>query len=379
MPPLTLYIHMPWCVCKCPYCDFNSYALTQVMAETEYITALLADYAQALPYLGARHFNSIFIGGGTPSLCSPQAIEQLLTGLGPLIAQCTEITLEANPSSVEQQRFCGFRQAGITRISLGIQSFATQALQQLGRIHNGQQACAAIEAIHDAGFNDFNLDLMFGLPAQTPERAVSDLYQAIQYRPPHLSWYQLTLEPQTPFYTQPPAQLPTDDQLWHIQTAGQAYLAEHGYEQYEISAYAQGQHYCQHNLNYWQFGDYLGIGAGAHSKITDKDTQRIIRFSKHAQPDLYLQTAHTQAVIATQEQLTPQTLGLEFMMNALRLTSGFTLEQFSQHTGLAPTYLAKPLQQALALGWLHQQQNRIQTTALGQRFLDTVLELFVTG
>jgi len=377
LPPLTLYIHMPWCLRKCPYCDFNSYALTTAGAEDPYIEALLADYTQALPHLGGRLFSSVFIGGGTPSLFSPKAIERLLTQLQLLRSPNSEITLEANPSSVEQQRFQGFQQAGVSRISLGVQSFNNQALQQLGRVHNAQQAHNAIEALYGAGFDNFNLDLMFGLPAQTPKTALHDVQQAVYYRPPHLSWYQLTLEPDTPFYAKPPAQLPNEDELWDIQTAGQAYLAEQGYEHYEISAYAQGQRYCQHNLNYWQFGDYLGIGAGAHSKLTDINSQQIIRFSKQAQPDVYLRTAHTPAVIATQEQLSPATICLEFMMNALRLTTGFTLEQFSRRTGLAPCYLAEPLQQAFEAGWLHQNQNSIQTTPLGRQFLDSVLALFV--
>lgn len=379
LPPLTLYVHLPWCLRKCPYCDFNSYALTAAVAEDLYIEALLADYTQALPHLGERHFSSVFIGGGTPSLFSPKAIERLLTQLYPLRSPNSEITLEANPSSVEQQRFQGFQQAGITRISLGVQSFDNQALQQLGRVHNGQQAHDAIEALYRAGFDNFNLDLMFGLPGQTPETALNDLQQAVYYRPSHLSWYQLTLEPHTPFYAKPPAQLPNEDQLWDIQTAGQVCLADYSYEHYEISAYAQGQRYCQHNLNYWQFGDYLGIGAGAHSKLTNINMQHIMRFSKQAQPDVYLRTAHSSAVIATQEQLSPATICLEFMMNALRLTTGFTLEHFSRRTGLAPSYLAKPLQQAFEAGWLRQNQNGIQTTPLGQQFLDSVLALFVTG
>ncbi|MEN8217792.1 MAG: radical SAM family heme chaperone HemW [Pseudomonadota bacterium] len=370
-PPLSLYIHIPWCVRKCPYCDFNSHQIGSELPENDYITALLADLEQDLPRVWGRNVRSIFIGGGTPSILSPEAIYNLLSGVRariPVVAGA-EISLEANPGTVDTTRFQGFREAGINRLSLGIQSFNDTALQNLGRIHGRNEAISAIEAARQAGFNNINLDLMFGLPAQTIEAALEDLHTAITYEPSHLSWYQLTIEPNTWFYHQPP-RLPDDDLLWEMQTAGQNYLAEQGYFQYEISAYAKPGQRCQHNLNYWKFGDYLGIGAGAHGKISEIST--ISRLSKQRHPHSYLQSAHSSAVTT----LTVDEVVLEFMMNALRLFEGFTTQEFTENTGLNIACIEKTLQVASARGWLERGQ-RIRATDTGMRFLNDLLGLFV--
>ena len=345
LPPLSLYIHIPWCVRKCPYCDFNSYQIRAEIPETAYVSALLADLEQDLPKIWGRTIRSIFIGGGTPSVLSPEAIDNLLSGVRarlPVTANA-EITLEANPGLSDYTRFRGFREAGINRLSLGIQSFNETELQQLGRIHGRKEAISAIEAAKQANFENFNLDLMFGLPTQTLETALEDLHIAITFHPPHLSWYQLTIEPDTGFYHQQPL-LPDDELLWDMQMAGQRYLAEQNYLQYEISAYAKPGQQCQHNLNYWTFGDYLGIGAGAHSKISDATQGTITRQSKQRHPHAYLQSAHTSAVIASSTTLSVEEVGLEFMMNALRLSEGFTPQLFTRHTGLSMKYIETTVQ-----------------------------------
>ncbi|EDN69790.1 oxygen-independent coproporphyrinogen III oxidase [Beggiatoa sp. PS] len=309
IPPLSLYIHIPWCVRKCPYCDFNSHEISEPMPESDYIAALFADLEQDLPRVWGRTVRSIFIGGGTPSVLSPESIDDLLSGVRariPVIANA-EITLEANPGTVDSDRFNGFRKAGINRLSLGIQSFNDNALQSLGRIHGRKEALLAIEAAKQAGFQNINLDLMFGLPGQTLDAALEDLQTAVAFQPFHISWYQLTIEPNTLFYHQPPA-LSDDDLLWDMQTAGQTYLAAQGYYHYEISAYAKPAQQCQHNLNYWKFGDYLGIGAGAHAKITNTSKinfgLQITRFSKQRHPRTYLQSAQTPDVVASHTTLT---------------------------------------------------------------------------
>ncbi len=380
MLPLSLYIHFPWCLRKCPYCDFNSYPSPQsAIPEAAYFTALLADLEQDLPQIANRPLQSIFFGGGTPSLLSPATIEQLLTAIHHklTLSPSIEITLEANPGTLDNSRCQALRHAGINRLSLGIQSFDDTALLQLGRIHNRQQAITAINLAKPAGFHNFNLDLMFGLPGQTVTAALTDLTTAVALAPPHLSWYQLTIEPHTAFYQQPPSLLPDEDTLWEIQTQGQAYLADHHYPQYEISAYAQPSHRCQHNLNYWNFGDYLGIGAGAHSKLTAFNHQTISRFSKQSLPDRYLALAHTPQVIEHKTLLTKADLSLEFMMNTLRLTDGFTLSQFTTHTGLTVADIAAPLQQAYLQGWLTRQGDNIRPTPLGMQFLNRLLQLFM--
>ena len=382
LPPLSLYIHVPWCVRKCPYCDFNSHAIHHKIPERHYVAGLLADLEQDLPRIGGRTIRSIFIGGGTPSLFSPEILHNLLSGIRARVpvGADAEITLEANPGTIDSERFNGFREAGINRISLGIQSFKEKSLQSLGRIHGHQEAQLAIEMANQAGFEQINLDIMFGLPMQTLAMALEDLEIAVTFPISHLSWYQLTIEPNTWFHHQPPS-LPDDDLLWEIQMAGQHYLAEQGYSQYEVSAYAKPKQQCQHNLNYWKFGDYLGIGAGAHAKITDTVQGTITRFSKQRHPETYLQLAHTSEVVAKKLTLTLKDVCLEFMMNALRLNKGFTNHDFIENTGLSMVDVEKPLAQAYTQGWLIQKKEgivqRIYPTKTGMRFLNELLELFL--
>lgn len=374
--PLALYIHVPWCIRKCPYCDFNSHHAPTDLPEQQYIQALLADLSQELPAIWGRRLESIFIGGGTPSLLSAESMDELLAGIRALIPfrPNLEITLEANPGTFEQEKFKGFREAGINRLSVGIQSFNPQHLQALGRVHNQAEALKAAELARYAGFDNFNLDLMFGLPKQSLEEALTDLQQAIALQPSHLSWYQLTLEPNTFFYKHPPV-LPDDDLLVDMQYAGQALLQQAGFEQYEVSAYTQQQP-CRHNLNYWEFGDYVGIGAGAHGKITDPFGQ-VTRHQKYRQPAQYLQqVAQGQARSETQT-LKPDDLKFEFMLNALRLKTGFSLDLFTERTGLSPETLQAPLAFAEEQGWLTIQDQQVQTTELGWQFLNTVIQLFL--
>jgi len=370
-PPLSLYIHIPWCIHKCPYCDFNSHQIKNTLPETEYIAALLTDLDQELPKISGRNINSIFIGGGTPSVLSAAIISQLISGVKARlpVGNNAEITMEVNPGTVD--RLQGFYTAGINRLSLGIQSFNDSNLQNLGRIHDGFGAEQAIKTATEVGFHNINLDLMFGLPGQTVVDALEDLHTAIAYQPSHLSWYQLTIEPNTFFHTKPPNNLPDDDLLWEIQTAGQKYLAEQGYLQYEISAYAKLDKQCQHNLNYWKFGDYLGIGAGAHSKITTNN--KITRFHKPNHPNVYLQNN----LLIEPKILTNEDIVLEFMMNALRLLDGFTEAEFINNTGLNIDIIEKPLQQAYAKDWLTKKHKSISATENGIRLLNNLLELFM--
>jgi len=376
LPPLSLYIHIPWCIRKCPYCDFNSYTLQGILPEKKYIDALLLDLKKDVHNIQNRSISSIFIGGGTPSLLSPDSVYTLLTGIQSQtpVDIHAEITLEANPSTVDNKRFVEFRQAGINRLSLGIQSFEDTALEKLGRIHRKKQAISALESIQYAGFDNFNLDLMFGLPAQSVNAALKDLEIAVIFQPPHLSWYQLTLEQGTAFYENPPI-LPDDDSLWEMQTAGQDFLATQAYAQYEISAYSKSNKQCQHNLNYWQFGDYLGIGAGAHSKITDINQGIIRRFSKHSNPNIYLKSYQIGEFIEDQTRLNNADICLEFMMNALRLHKGFSIEQFSIRTGLEIDYIDNFLQQAFSKQWLIQEKDIIRPSQTGLQFLNELLFL----
>lgn len=378
LPPLSLYIHLPWCVRKCPYCDFNSHALKDGIPETAYINALLADLEQDLPRIWGRRVMSVFIGGGTPSLFSPEALDQLLSGLRARLSinADAEITLEANPGTAEQEKFREYRALGINRLSIGVQSFHDDALQILGRIHGRGEAIRAAEMAHAAGFDNFNLDLMFALPNQTPAQATEDVATAIDLEPAHISYYQLTLEPNTQFYAQPPV-LPNNDLAWQIQQAGQQQLAEAGYEQYEVSAYAKKKRQCVHNLNYWQFGDYLGLGAGAHGKITDAAQQTITRLAKQRQPQAFMDTAGTSQGIQSERVLTRKDVGLEFMMNALRLSAGFESALFPAHTGQQLVLIASPLRAAEEAGLLERTLKRIQPTEKGHRFLDDLLTLFV--
>jgi len=378
LPTLSLYIHIPWCVRKCPYCDFNSHEIREQPSETQYLNALLADLEQDLPKVWGRSVHSIFIGGGTPSVFSPEFYQQLLAGIRSRIKLLpqAEITLEANPGTVDSARFQGYRAAGINRLSLGIQSFQDEMLHALGRIHDAQQAKNALAAIREAGFDNFNLDLMFGLPQQTLAMALDDLNIALQFNPPHLSWYQLTLEPNTAFFHQPPC-LPDDDYIWEMQAAGQALLAENSYQNYEISAYSKTGKRCRHNLNYWEFGDYLGIGAGAHGKISDAAQGSITRYSKQRHPKLYLETAHGDEVISSLQVLETEDICLEFMINALRLREGFSEQDFSRQTGLDFELVRAPLNHAYKQGWLEYSNQRIAPTEQGLRFLNELLELFV--
>ena len=377
LPPLSLYIHFPWCVQKCPYCDFNSHPLRADLPEARYIDALLADLEQDLVRVWGRRVTSVFMGGGTPSLFSPSAIDRLLSGVRarlPLAADA-EITLEANPGTVELGRFRGYREAGVNRLSIGIQSFDPQQLHVLGRIHGRDEALSAARAAREAGFDNFNLDLMFGLPAQTPEQALADVRQALALAPTHLSLYQLTLEPQTPFHARPPADLPDDDLLVVMQEMLQAEVAAAGFGQYEVSAYARRGYECRHNRNYWQFGDYLGIGAGAHAKITD--ALGITRLWKRKQPQDYLAHAGTPAAIGEEQRLAHEDAVFEFMLNALRLTQGVPATLFRERTGLEYSRIEKTLAQAGALGFLDATPDRIRPTSLGQRFLNDLIALFL--
>jgi len=376
LPPLSLYIHFPWCVRKCPYCDFNSHAVHSEIPEVQYIDALLADLESDLPRVWGRPVRSIFLGGGTPSLFSPEAIERLLAGVRARVALVpeAEVTLEANPGTVETERFRGYRAAGVNRLSIGIQSFQSEQLKKLGRIHGRDEALAAAQAARAAGFDNFNLDLMFGLPQQTLEDARTDLRTALALNPEHLSVYQLTLEPNTLFHAQPP-ELPDEDVLAAMQEALQAELADAGFAQYEVSAYARTGRRCRHNLNYWQFGDYLGIGAGAHAKITAADN--ITRLWKVKQPRDYLASAGTPSVLGGEQRLTREDTAFEFMLNALRLAEGFSPRLFAERTGLPFSTIESALAQAKARGLIEQAHEFIRPTPLGRRFLNDLITLFL--
>ena len=377
LPPLSLYIHFPWCVQKCPYCDFNSHPLRAELPEERYVDALLADLELDLPRVWGRPVRTVFLGGGTPSLFSPAAIDRLLSGVRarlPLAADA-EITLEANPGTVELARFRGYRDASVNRLSIGIQSFDPEQLRVLGRIHGRDEALAAALAARDAGFDNFNLDLMFGLPGQTPERALTDVRSALALAPTHLSLYQLTLEPQTPFHARPPANLPDDDTLAVMQEMLQGEVAAAGFSQYEVSAYARAGYECRHNRNYWQFGDYLGIGAGAHAKITD--ALGITRLWKRKQPQDYLAHAGTPAAIGEEQRLAPEDAVFEFMLNALRLTQGVPATLFGERTGLDYSRIKKTLAQAEALGLLDAAPAHIRPSVPGRRFLNDLIALFL--
>ena len=374
--PLSLYIHFPWCVRKCPYCDFNSHAVKEEgIPEQAYIAALLSDLEEELPRVWGRRVSSIFLGGGTPSLFSPDGLDQLLSGVRariPLLAEA-EVTLEANPGTVEQGKFSEFRAIGLNRLSLGIQSFDDSMLQRLGRIHTGAESHRAIEIAQQAGFDNLNLDLMFGLPGQTLAEAVHDIDQLIVHKPAHISYYQLTLEPNTLFYTAPP-KLPEDEFCWEMQQMGQARLASAGYEQYEVSAYAQSGRQCQHNRNYWTFGDYLGIGAGAHGKVTDRGQQSIVRRHKQRHPQQYLSMDPR---VQGETVLMPEDLPFEFMLNAMRLSQGFPKSLFSERTGRALESIETMIQTLVDDGLMVVSEQDYCPTDLGRRFLNSVIERFL--
>lgn len=376
LPPLSLYIHIPWCVQKCPYCDFNSHALKAEPPEAEYIQCLLNDLREDLHYVQGRPLHSIFIGGGTPSLFSADSIRQLLEGVQTLIpfADDIEITMEANPGTIEAGRFAGFQSAGVNRISIGIQSFSADKLQRLGRIHDPDQAIRAARQAHDTGLRSFNLDLMHGLPHQTLDEALSDIRQAIELAPPHLSWYQLTIEPNTAFGSKPP-RLPEEDTLWEIQDQGHELLLAAGYRQYEISAYAKPGYECRHNLNYWQFGDYLGIGCGAHGKITLPQEDRIVRMAKKRHPRGYLDPEVP--FIEHQRDVHHRERPFEYFMNRMRLFMPIPKQEWIDRTGLSLDTVEPLLVQAHQDGLVTSDDQHWHVTELGHRYLNTLLEQLI--
>ena len=379
LPPLTLYVHLPWCIKKCPYCDFNSHGLApgeRAAPEQRYIQALLADVEASLGMVWGRPIYSIFIGGGTPSLFSPDAIAQLISGLRarlPLEAGC-EITLEANPGTFEIQRFRAFAHAGVTRLSIGVQSFDDRFLQALGRIHSADQARAAVAEAAQA-FETFNLDLMYALPGQQLTDLQQDLATALSFAPPHLSVYHLSIEPNTYFAKHPPTQLPEDDIAYDMLDAITAATAQAGLQRYEVSAYARHGHTCLHNSNYWQFGDYLGIGAGAHSKISF--AHRITRQTRLRDPQRYMQAALAGRPLASDEDVRRKDLPFEFMLNALRLRAGFSLLDYTASTGLSVNSIATALEQAQTQGLLIRNGNHVQPTERGFDFLSNLQALFL--
>jgi oxygen-independent coproporphyrinogen-3 oxidase len=382
-PPLSLYVHMPWCVKKCPYCDFNSHGLrSEPPPYAAYIDHLLADLdadrADFAAALEGRPIISIFFGGGTPSLFAPELIARLLDGVRERLplAEHAEITLETNPGTVEHGRFDGYLAAGVNRISFGVQSFDDDKLRRLGRIHSAGEAEAAVKSAQDAGYANINLDLMYALPQQDLNGALGDVERAVALAPTHISHYQLTLEPNTAFAANPPP-LPDDDHAWAMQEACEARLAAAGYGQYEISAYAQPGRRCAHNLNYWQFGDYLGIGAGAHGKLSDAASGRVRRRWKVRHPRAYLAASGSPARIGGDNVVADRELPFEYMLNALRLVDGAPMAAFAERTGLPPERIAAVLAVARRRGWLHDDPHRLHTTALGQRFLNDVIGIFL--
>lgn len=375
LPPLSLYIHFPWCVKKCPYCDFNSHTLKDNLPESEYIQHLLQDLDTFIHDVADREIISIFMGGGTPSLFSPQSIAHLLRQLKTRLRfqQDIEITLEANPGTVEQNKFNGFFDAGINRISVGVQSFQDPALKHLGRIHQAKEALSAITALRKAGFNNFNIDLMYGLPQQTPQEAMADLETALSFSPPHLSWYQLTLEPNTFFYKHPPP-LPSEKYMGEIEAEGLSKLERAGLKRYEISAYTQ-QKPCRHNLNYWEFGDYLGIGAGAHGKITCLETQTIHRYHNTKSPKQYMSPEHSYQ--KAKYAIPRNEIAFEYMLNALRLTNGTPIQHFNQRTFIPLDEIAPMRHSAYTQKLLDPNPDLLRATPLGLNFLNDLTLLFL--
>jgi len=376
LPPLSLYIHLPWCVKKCPYCDFNSHTYDSGLPEEAYVEVLIADLENQLPSIWGRKVISVFIGGGTPSLFSAASIHKIISTVRSHL-NCLpgmEITMEANPGTVGQEKFNGFYAAGINRLSIGVQSFSDEKLKALGRIHNSAEAHNAVDVARKAGFENINLDLMFGLPGQSIVDGLADLQQAIDLAPQHISWYQLTIEPNTEFYSRPPT-TPEDDDVWELQQQGQALLASAGYIQYEVSAYAKADQQCQHNLNYWQFGDYLAIGAGAHGKISRSDNGEIKRYWQLRQPRAYMQAVAAEKTSAS-EVLEEQQIVFEFMLNALRLKQGFDIASFIQHTGLSAGLIAPTCEQAVQDGLLEKRNGGFAATQHGYLFLNDLINRF---
>ena len=375
--PLSIYVHMPWCVRKCPYCDFNSHPLPASWDQGRYVEALLRDLELELPMAGSREIESIFIGGGTPSLFAPESVDALLSGIRTRIAvrRDAEITLEANPGAADAAAFGGFLQAGINRLSIGVQSFSDAALKALGRIHSGHEANDACRFAAEQGFENVNLDLMFGLPGQSASEAAADVRQAIDLAPAQISYYQLTLEPNTPFFNSPPL-LPDEELVTDMHMSGQRALQEAGYLQYEISAYARAGFQCRHNLNYWRFGDYIGLGAGAHGKLTDSRGE-VRRRNRIRGPDRYLSAVPSCRQIAGDRVLTEEDLVFEFMLNALRLKAGFHLGLFEERTLLPAARLMPGVDAALGRGLLERRGDAITATHLGWRFLNDLQAMFL--
>jgi len=376
LPPLSLYIHIPWCIKKCPYCDFNSHAIKTDTPEAAYIDALLSDLAIDLQrYAINRPLSSIFIGGGTPSLFSPESIDRLLRGIERQITlkDKLEITLEANPGTFESHKFAEFRNLGINRLSIGIQTFNDQLLKKLGRVHSANEAIMAAEIAHQAGFENFNLDLMFGLPDANPDDSINDIKTAINLKPTHISFYQLTLEPNTYFHKFPP-QLPNDEFIFNTQKNCQKLLADQGYQHYEVSAYSQPDLQCRHNVNYWQFGDYLGIGAGAHGKITQSLPDVITRTFKPKSPEQYLKNTHKNGGA---DNISVKELPLEFIMNHLRLKKGFNIDTYQSRTGLTISTLEPALTKCLKEGLLIHHDKHYYCSEQGWNFMDNILETFI--
>lgn len=377
LPPLSLYVHLPWCLRKCPYCDFNSHAAGEGgVPEAAYLDALRADLEAALPRVWGRRVSSVFIGGGTPSLFSPEGIDRLLADVRarlPLEPGC-EVTLEANPGTFERERFRAFRAAGITRLSVGVQSFDDNALRKLGRVHDGAQARAALEEAA-ATFDTFNIDLMYALPGQDVAALQRDLRQALAFAPPHLSLYHLTIEPNTRFASEPPTGLPDDDLASDMLDALCAATAAAGLERYEVSAFARRGHACAHNLNYWTFGDYLGLGAGAHGKLSFPD--RIVRQVRWREPATYVRQALQGQAVSNEHVVDAAELPFEFMLNTLRLARGFELALFAERTGLGLEAVLEPVERAVARGWLQREGTRLRPTPQGFDFLNEVQQLFL--
>ena len=374
--PLSLYIHLPWCVRKCPYCDFNSHEITGgSFPEREYVAALLRDIGYSAEILRGRELHSVFLGGGTPSLMSVAGIGAILEAVAAacVLPADVEITLEANPGAADARRFAGYRALGVNRLSIGVQSFDDSSLAAIGRIHDAGEARAALAMATEAGFNNVNIDLMYGLPGQGVQDALSDLAVAVSLEPAHISWYQLTIEPNTVFHAKPPP-LPDDDLTWTMQDQGGDYLTWRGYRQYEVSAWARPGSECRHNLNYWEFGDYLGLGAGAHGKISNG---AITRHSRLRLPQSYLRAAGSAAVLAAQKTLSEQDCILEFMLNALRLKDGVPLSCFRARTGLSTDVLHTQLDAARSDGLLEYNPALLKTTEKGVRYLNDLLQYFM--
>jgi putative oxygen-independent coproporphyrinogen III oxidase len=375
LPPLALYVHIPWCLKKCPYCDFNSHERRGEIPEARYVDALLADLEIALPAIWGRRVHTVFFGGGTPSLFAPEAIDRILAGVRARVALApdAEITLEANPGTFERARFAGFKAAGINRLSVGVQSFEPKFLSALGRVHDADEARAAAAAAIEI-FGNVNLDLMYALPGQTPADVQNDLDEALRFAPPHLSFYHLTIEPNTLFHRYPPT-LPDDETAADIEDAIAETLGAAGYVHYETSAYAKPGRECRHNVNYWRFGDYLGIGAGAHSKLSFQE--RVVRQVRHKQPQHYIEEVERGSPLAEDRTVERGEIGFEFMLNALRLTEGVPVALFAERTGFPLTLVQKALAEAERRGLLERDYQRMRPTPLGQRFLNDLQAIFL--